>query len=223
MPTSAARDASPPGVPEAGPTRPGGAALDRVATSDQRDAAIARLSDAFARDVLPVEEFERRVASVYRATTAGALRDLTGDLPEVEAERGARSTYPAHLRAMAPRITSFLSNVERGGPVAVPPRLEVRSTLGNVELDLRDASFDPGVTEIVVRALLGNVEVWLPPEVAVEDHGTAILGSFAVRTTGVGTGGPVVRIVGRAVLGNVEVGSGGAAPSPLPPGRRERP
>jgi hypothetical protein len=162
------------------------------------------------------------VAEVYRATTAGALGDLTRDLPD-GGEPGVGSAFPAHRPAMVPRITSFLSNVERGGRVVVPSRLEVRSILGNVELDLRDASFGPEVTEIVVRAIMGNVEVWLPPHVVVEDHGTAILGSFAVRAAGGGSGGSVVRIVGRAVMGNVEVLRGAALDPALPPARGKGP
>jgi predicted membrane protein len=91
----------------------------------------------------------------------------------------------------------------------VPPRLEVRAVLGNIELDLRDAEFGSGITEISVHAILGNVEISLPTHVAVENHGSAVLGSFAARakrgarrTATASTA--TVRITGRALLGNVE-------------------
>jgi hypothetical protein len=80
--------------------------------------------------------------------------------------------------------------------------------LGNIELDLRDVTFPDGVTQIHVRAVLGNIEIVVPPHLPVECEGTGILASFAAlsRMPAEGTAtGPVLRIVGSAVLGNVEI------------------
>ena len=46
---------------------------------DKRQRTIARLSDAFARDVIAVEEFERRVEAVYRASERTELEAVTRD------------------------------------------------------------------------------------------------------------------------------------------------
>jgi hypothetical protein len=171
---------------------------------------IARLSAAFARDILPLDEFERRTAEVYRMTTLARLDELVVDLPDPGARVGdVARTVPAGAELIPPRITTVLANLERGGPAVVPPRLEVRAVLGNIELDLRDAEFGSGITEISVHAILGNVEISLPTHVAVENHGSAVLGSFAARakrgarrTATASTA--TVRITGRALLGNVE-------------------
>ncbi len=102
----------------------------------------------------------------------------------------------------------------------MPSRLRIRSILGNVTLDLREADFHDGVTEITVHAFLGNVEVALPRDVAMECHGSALLGNFAHSGAGArpdadSTRTRTVRITGRAVLGNVEFGG--------EPGRLRRP
>jgi hypothetical protein len=171
---------------------------------------IARLSAAFARDILPLDEFERRTAEVYRVTTLARLDELVVDLPDPGARVGdVARTVPAGAELIPPRITTVLANLERGGPAGVPPRLEVRAVLGNIELDLRDSEFGSGITEISVHAIQGNDEISLPTHVAVENHGSAVLGSFAARakrgarrTATASTA--TVRITGRALLGNVE-------------------
>src|ERR1043165_1805428 len=93
-----------------------------------------------------------------------------------------------------------------------PARLAVTETreqiLEQLELDLRDVTFSEGVTQIHVRAVLGNIEIVVPPSLPVECEGSGILASFAelnrLPAEGSGTG-PVLRIVGTAVLGNVEI------------------
>ena len=179
-----------------------------------REAAIARLSAAFSYDVLPLDEFERRVGEAYRVATPAALAELLADLPaDAAAEHlgAGRALVPAP--PIGGRIGALFSNVERSGRLSVPSRLSIRAVFGNVELDLRDAVFGPGLTEISVDAVFGNVEVRLPTNVAVEDNGESILGSFVVRVAARAEGSlarplGTVRITGRALLGNVEFESG---------------
>ena len=200
-------DTTPRGSGPPAPRRSESTAARRAVRPEARDAAIERLSSAYARDLLPVEEFERRVALVYRASTTEALEGMTADLPaEAPVPAEAGSTAPA--APPGERITATFSSVERSGHAVIPAHLEIRTVLGNIELDLRNAAFEPGVTHIEVFNFLGNIEVKLPPDVAVENRGGAFLGSFAARAMAAaeGTAPPssTVRITGRAVLGNVE-------------------
>jgi hypothetical protein len=186
--------------------------------NDQRDRAIARLSEHFAADQITVDELERRLDLVYQAKSAAELASLTADLPAPlvapTSARTASAAVAGSSMSRAPaggairRIRTFLGNIERSGAIDVPAYLEVRSVLGNIELDFRDATFGP-YTEIAVRAVLGNVEITLPEGVRVENDGDGVLGSFECHTTPgarplTGTA-PVVRLTGRTILGNVEV------------------
>ena len=74
-----------------------------------------------------------------------------------------------------------LGSIVRRHARACRAQLDVRTVLGNVELDLTHASFAPGVTEIALHAFMGNIEIQLPPHVGVEDHVSAVLGSFEYR------------------------------------------
>jgi hypothetical protein len=95
---------------------------------------------------------------------------------------------------------------------AVPRVLDVRTVLGNVELDLTHASFAPGVTEIALHAFMGNIEIQLPAHVGVEDHVSAVLGSFEYRRHPRATSwaeshhvASVVRFTGRVTMSSAEV------------------
>jgi len=201
--TNDAGDAGP--EPEAAGAPDPPVAPSTLLVPTEREAAIQTLSAAFAADHITAEEFERRATAVYEATTPRALAAVTADLPN-PTESGVES--PA--KAMSSQISTFLSTVERGGSLAVPSALTLRSVLGNIELDLRNARFVEGLTEIKVRCFVGNVDIILPEDVEVECHLPVFLANFAHVTSGHQPGSRpaprrVVRITGRAILGNVEI------------------
>jgi hypothetical protein len=189
----------------------------RLAVTETREQILEQLSDAFAKDELGLDDFEVRVDRAYQATTEVGLRALVKDLSapvtasatlvRATAASGAQSAL-AVAGARAPRVLAVLGNVERRGRFQVPDGYRAISVLGNIELDLRDVIFPDGLTQIHVRAVLGNIEIVVPPHLPVECEGTGILASFAElnRMPADGTAtGPVLRIVGSAVLGNVEI------------------
>ena len=54
---------------------------------------------------------------------------------------------------------------------------------GNVEIDQRDVTLGPGVTTLKVHAVLGNVEITVPPSLIVDCEGTGVLGSAFIGET----------------------------------------
>ncbi|HVY26921.1 MAG TPA: LiaF domain-containing protein [Polyangiaceae bacterium] len=183
----------------------------RLAVAAAREQVLEQLSDAFAQDELGLDEFEARVDGAYQAATEEGLRALVKDL--TPAAFAAPTSSGATTALAVPgervkRVMAVLGNVERRGRFRLASGYQVLSVLGNVELDLRDALFPDGVTEIHVRAVLGNVEITVPPTLPVECEGSGILASFAELNRLPAEGeaiGPVLRIVGTAVLGNVEI------------------
>ena len=107
-------------------------------------------------------------------------------------------------------VVSFLSSNEREGRWPLPRRFRALAVLGNVELDLREADIGLGVSVIEAVAVMGNIEITVPPDVAVESSGDALLGSFVVKyAKGVSavtaTGYKKVHITGTAYAASVEV------------------
>lgn len=68
---------------------------------------------------------------------------------------------------MTLQLCARMSSVERAGPWDVPQELELRATWGNIELDLREATFQPGTTTLDVRVTMGNIELIVPPSIEV--------------------------------------------------------
>jgi len=184
-----------------------------VPSSDERERVVELLTQYFAQDRISIEEFERRVTTVYAAPDRAALQQVTADLQPAaragEAGGGALvgpDDVPAH-----DHLRAVLSNTTRGGPLLMPRYLRVDSVMGNVHLDLRGAEFSTGVTVIDVHAVMANVEIVVLPDVPVEIVGGAFLGSFRV-AAGRALAAPspnrrplLVRVTGRSVLANVEV------------------
>lgn len=182
---------------------PDGLRPDGPPNAEARERVADYLGARFADDTISLDEFERRVALVYRATTADELAALTADIRAPVPGAHPAAVVPV---TVAPRIRVLLGNLERAGAMEIPRRLELRVTLGNAELDLRDATILPGVTEIEIEARLGNVELTLPTGVSVENHGIGVLGSFECRAPkAAGPARATVRIVGRSVLSAVTV------------------
>jgi hypothetical protein len=169
-----------------------------------RERVIALLTDSYAQDHLSLDEFERRAAAAYAARTPDELAVLTADLANA-AVPAARASLPSM------NVGVVLGSIVREMH-AVPRALEVRTVLGNVELDLTHATFAPGVTEISLHAFMGNIEILLPPHVGVEDHVSAVLGSFEYRRHPRATSWAeshhvtcVVRFTGRVTMSSAEV------------------
>lgn len=184
-----------------------------VSLKDSRERAIARLSDAFARDVLDVEEFERRLTLAHRASSISEIEQTVADLASALAPP-ARSPAPAlAIRAPATATSSnvvmaIFGGVERRGSWSPPNRLTVTAVMGGILLDFRDAVFLPGVTEIHVMAVMGGVHLIVPPTLPVEVSGTAIFGGFGHAERVVAQadpGRPLLRVHGVAFCGGVAV------------------
>lgn len=137
---------------------------------------------------------------------------------QTEAQRGPLSypLAPESSYGLVPEIpqtsgvVSFLSNSEREGKWVLPRHLRALSVMGNIELDLREAVIGLGVSVIEAVAVLGNIEITVPPDLAVEVDGDTLLGSFALKYQGrvnpsPTTGDRKVRITGTAYAANVEI------------------
>ena len=201
-------------TPLPAPPRPAGAS--RLAPSEEeRECAAAFLSARFADDTLSLDEFEERVAAVYRVASMSELNALTAGLaPVVPAASAARGSHGAHEVAIADAVPerdrrfAILANLEHHSMSVVPRHLGLSAVFGNVEIDLRDAKFGAAGTEINVHAVFGHIAVTLPAGTRVEQQASGILGSIECPPSPWSRprrDAPLVRLTGRALLGAVEI------------------
>jgi len=185
-----------------------------VALRDRREQVIARLSEGYAQDVFDVDELERRLDLAHGARRVDELDALVADLGPTAATTSTAMVLagPTAIedpnRADTKKLRVVMSSVERRGRWAVPKTLDLRVLWGNAELDFRDASLGPGVTTIHVRVFMGNFEVILPPNLAIDVDVSSFAGSVTERhrvPPDADPARPQIRIVGRVRFGNLEI------------------
>ncbi len=194
----------------------------RVALEDRRDETIEHLTEAFSRDVIAMDEFSLRVDKAHEATTAEALVPLTIDLPASIAAPGQRE-QPTRSGALALAPTAGLPAVQRrqsqvvvavmGGAArkgAWTPASKVRAVavMGGTELDFREAELPPGITEVTPVAIMGGVDIVVPPDLAVVCDGIGVMGGFEAVDRAPRADQPdqpILKITGLALMGGVSV------------------
>jgi hypothetical protein len=183
-----------------------------VALRDAREQAIAQLSDAFAHDLIEVEEFERRVTLAHRSDSVTdverTVSDLVAPSPSVITVSATAARPLLGSEQETDKVLAIFSGVERRGTWTLPRHLQAFAILGGIVLDFREALLLPGVTELQIVAVMGGVELIVPPGLSVEVSGTAIMGGFGHVErvpTQLDPDRPVLRVRGLAMMGGVAV------------------
>jgi len=190
-----------------------------VAVNREKEHAIERLRAHYVRDDIDVEEYERLVDVAWAADSRADLDRIFSRLPALpEADRpptpeaGEARHAPVLARRGEQKNTGFqialLGGADRKGTWIPPKKLHTLALMGGAGLDFREAHFGPGVTEVNVLAVMGGVEIIVPPGLTVETEGFGIMGGFDGHSQTVASddpSAPVLRIRGLAVMGGVDV------------------
>ena len=200
-----------------------------------RQVTVDALCEHFANDVMTVEEFEERVGAAHRAQTVDDLKELLRDLPggNLPAVAGSATTpaprarpsmvsasqVPAHAT-----IVAIMGGATRKGRWTPARSSFALSIMGGTQLDFREAALGPGVTEVKAFAMMGGVEIVVPPGIHVESHGIGIMGGFDHVTDyeQYDPDAPTLRITGMALMGGVEITVRNAGESARDARRRRR-
>ena len=183
-----------------------------------REQVVEVLMEHFSRNVMDMDEFEGLLDSVNRCSTTSALRELLSKLPPLESLKSATDLMSApggppvvvDADRVRPRgfLLSVLSGTTRAGRWIPARKSFALGVLGGISLDFREAVLGAGVTGVNVLAVLGGVEIIVPPEMAVEVDGMAVLGGFEYQTNApprTDPNPPILRVRGLAVLAGVNV------------------
>ncbi|WP_327429028.1 DUF1707 SHOCT-like domain-containing protein [Streptomyces sp. NBC_01236] len=193
--------------------------LPELRASDaDRERVTEQLRDALAEGRLDMEEFEERLEATYKARTYGELAPITRDLPGPAAVAPVSMVkQPAESGSWAGRIVggegssawavAIMSGFERKGRWTVPRRFNSFAFWGGGEIDLREANFADREVVINCVAIMGGVNVVVPPGVEVVVRGIGIMGGFDHREEGQPgePGAPRVIVTGFAFWGGVGV------------------
>ena len=199
-------------------------ATELRASDADRERVAEVLRDALAEGRLDMEEFEQRLEAVYQARTYGQLAPITQDLPSAGAATPPAVSLikePVRSGRWADRIVggegtgsdssswavAVMSGFQRKGRWTAPKRFNCFAFWGGGEIDLREANFADHEIEINCVAIMGGVNVIVPPGVEVVVRGIGIMGGFDHREEGTPAepGAPRVIVTGFAFWGGVGV------------------
>lgn len=195
---------------------------ERLRAGDRdRDRASRYLADAYADGRLSHDEYsercDRALAAKHLADLDALLSDLTTEEPATALARVQQPRTPAPVAQPAfvgdrgiPLSLAIMSGTERRGAWRTSATHTAIAFWGGVEIDLREASFDAPHSTIWCGAVMGGIEVIVPPHVRLQVEGLAIMGGFGVEGPAINpadlpSDAPVVTIRGFAFWGGVGV------------------
>lgn len=194
---------------------------DLRASDADRERVADILRDALAEGRLDMEEFGERLDAAYKARTYGELEPITRDLPAPggpvpavslakEPERGgnwAARIVGGDDEGRSTWAVAVMSGFQRKGRWTAPRRFNCFAFWGGGEIDLREADFADREIVINAVAIMGGVDITVPPGVEVVVRGIGIMGGFDHREAGVpgDPGAPRVIVTGFAFWGGVGV------------------
>jgi len=182
------------------------------ASNADRNAIAERLRDAFTDGRLDEEEFDVRLQAALSAMTRADLEPLLADLGTmgVTSPISAQAPSPPVAAGIGPRhswVVAVMGGAERKGRWRMPAEATAVAIMGGVLLDLRAATLTSQVTTIRAAAIMGGVDVIVPPGIRVEMNGIPLMGGGENRVDDdhLPLTAPLVRVQYFALMGGVSV------------------
>jgi hypothetical protein len=152
----------------------------------------------------PPEELEGR----ERLARLRELEEPRAGAPLAPAPRSPRPPIAADVDPdeLSQTIFAVLSGTQRKGRWEPPAELHAIAVMGGIELDFRDADLLEGETVVDCLAIMGGVNITVPPDVSVRTSGFGFLGGFAsVDHRAEDPGAPTLHVKGFAFMGGINV------------------
>ncbi|MQA89457.1 MAG: DUF1707 domain-containing protein [Gemmatimonas sp.] len=191
----------------------------------QSEATINQLCEHFAADHIQADELERLIDRAHLAKSPAELQALLEDLPAVTAS-SVPTRPPAKHIELHQTIVAIMGGADRKGSWCPARMTRTLALMGGAVLDFREVHLPPGTTDVQVYAVMGGVEIIVPPGVRVASEGIGIMGAFEHVASSVppasDADAPLLRITGFALMGAVEIHERHPGESPRDANRRRK-
>ena len=141
-------------------------------SDEERERAAASLKEHLLAGRLSTDEFSQRVGQAYDARVRADLELAARGLPNLSVDGSPAATSSRSLRVTG----ALLSHVVRRGRQRLRRWVVAGSVLGDLDLDLREATLERSRSTVNVFAAFGNADVYIPDQIAVTTGGLALIG-----------------------------------------------
>ncbi|GAA3700006.1 DUF1707 domain-containing protein [Microlunatus aurantiacus] len=182
------------------------------ASDADRDQVSEVLNTAYAEGRLTFDEHQERAQSALQARTFDDLTELTADLVPLQA-------LPVHADpnrrqlvvregaiAESDKMSTVMSTVRREGSWRVRAHSMANNVMGDIKLDLTQATFDAPVVALTGTVLMGSMVIRVPLGVTVINEVTNVLGDTSVKDIGEPDPSmPTLVLKGTNIMGDIKV------------------
>lgn len=177
----------------------------------QKEMAENALTEAFALDLVTMDELEERLHKVQQARSHSEITSCLQDLPP-QLLTSSREKAALKIEQREKKQTTVLSSNLLRGVKLKCKRLNIKNVLGEQTLDYSKTILKPGKYYVELTAVLADTKIIVPAGYAVTSDINNILSEVKDKTvTEPQAGAPEIIICGYAVLSSVtirEKGSG---------------
>lgn len=182
------------------------------ASDADRDQVAEVLHTAYAEGRITLDEHQERTDATLRARTFDELTALTADLvptQDVALHRSAdeRSLVVTQGAVAEPeKLSSIMSTVKREGPWRIRGRSIATNVMGDIKLDLTQATFDAPVVEIGGTQVMGTLHLRVPRGVTIVDEVTHVMGETKISDVGLPDPSmPTIVLTGTHIMSEIRV------------------
>jgi hypothetical protein len=176
----------------------------------QIELAENALAEAFARDLITIEELEKRLHLVQAAHSNGEIRGYLADLPRdlldpVRTQDYTDVSIPDAQRSKKKYLTVLSSSVLRGKQLK-RKSIRAKVILGEQILDYSKTVLEPGRYFVDLKTVLGETRIIVPPEYAVTTEIRNVMSEIRDSTEKEPDAAtPEIVITGKVILGSVKI------------------
>ncbi len=196
-----------------------------------RDQALDRITDAFANNTLSLEEYELKAELIQKARLVSEIREQIADLPRPAARQAespaaradARPSrtfrpipagldlIPVEEKTGSPEFSlCIMGDRKLAGDWLNADQATSFTLMGSTTLDLRNTVLPPGRLKIDAMAIMGEIQIIVPPGLPVKMSAFPFMGEATVKGSveqRIVPGMPWVDVSGIALMGSIVVKS----------------
>ncbi len=165
---------------------------------------IEILKNAFAKDQISLEEYEKRIVFAENAKTIEEIETLTRDLPSIPINDYISTEHISETE----NLNCQMANKQFAGSYLLAKTINIEATMSTIKMDYRNLNQIKGLHEIKLKTEMTTIILFLPEQISVENRLNENMTTFKEtksnidRTKDIDT---IIRFIGDASMTTIKI------------------